>query len=143
MEKYMNRTAIVKHEIYNKLIDFSEQDLSDIVNFIDFMRHKRKLEPKKVIKLEGILKGYDIDFSVLNEFRQKTWQHVDQELDNGQFCDRHPSPCQNYQFEPLSFDILKTASEIDDIPELHDRLIAATARYPGLPIITNAPWGFC
>ncbi len=47
------------------------------------MRHKRKLEPKKVVKLEGILKGHDIDFSVLKEFRQKTWQHVDQELDNG------------------------------------------------------------
>ncbi len=79
----MNKTAIVKHEIYNKLIDFSEQDLSDVVNFIDFMRHKRKLEPKKVIKLEGILKGYDIDFTVLKEFRKKTWQHVDQEFDNG------------------------------------------------------------
>jgi len=46
---------------------------------------------------------------------------------------------QNYQFEPLSFDILKTASGIDDIPELHDRLIAATARYLGLPLITNDP----
>ena len=46
---------------------------------------------------------------------------------------------QNYQFEPLSFDILKTASEINDIPELHDRLIAATARYLGLPLITNDP----
>jgi len=46
---------------------------------------------------------------------------------------------QNYQFEPLSFDILKTASEIDDIPELHDRLIAATAKYLGLPLITNDP----
>jgi len=46
---------------------------------------------------------------------------------------------QNYQFEPLSLDILKTASEITDIPELHDRLIAATARYLGIPIITNDP----
>jgi len=45
----------------------------------------------------------------------------------------------NYQFEPLNFEILKTASEIDDIPELHDRLIAATAKYLGLPIITNGP----
>ena len=35
---------------------------------------------------------------------------------------------QNYQFEPLNMEILKTAFEIDDIPELHDRLIAATAR---------------
>ena len=35
----------------------------------------------------------------------------------------------NYKFEPLSFEILKTASDINDIPELHDRLIAATARH--------------
>ena len=45
----------------------------------------------------------------------------------------------NYRFEPLSLDILQTASEIDDIPELHDRLIAATARYLDTPIITNDP----
>ena len=45
----------------------------------------------------------------------------------------------NYQFEPLSMEILKTASEITDIPELHDRLIAATARYLDIPIITNDP----
>lgn len=45
----------------------------------------------------------------------------------------------NYQFEPLSLEILKAASEIDDIPELHDRLIAATALYLDLPLITNDP----
>ncbi|HHO75544.1 MAG TPA: PIN domain-containing protein [Deltaproteobacteria bacterium] len=45
----------------------------------------------------------------------------------------------NYQFEPLSLEILKTASSIDDIPELHDRLIAATAKYLDIPIITNDP----
>lgn len=45
----------------------------------------------------------------------------------------------NYQFEPLSLEILKVGTEITDIPELHDRLIAATARYLDLPIITNDP----
>jgi predicted nucleic acid-binding protein len=45
----------------------------------------------------------------------------------------------NYQFEPLSLEILKTASGITDIPELHDRLISATARYLDIPIITNDP----
>jgi hypothetical protein len=83
MEKKMNKAAITKHEIYNKLIGFSEQDLDAIANFIDFMRHKKKLEAKKVIKLEGILKGYDIDLSVLKEFRQQSWKHVDQEFGNG------------------------------------------------------------
>ncbi len=78
----MNKEALAKHEIYNKLVGFSEKDLSDIVNFIDFMRHKNKLEPKKVVKLEGILKDHDIDLNVLKEFRQQTWKHVDQEQDN-------------------------------------------------------------
>ena len=35
--------------------------------------------------------------------------------------------------------MLFAASEITDIHELHDRLIAATARYLDLPLITNDP----
>ena len=79
----MNKAAITKHEIYNKLIGCSEQDLDAIANFIDFMRHKKKLGEKKIIKLKGILKGYDIDLSVLKEFKQQSWKHVDQEFGNG------------------------------------------------------------
>ena len=79
----MNKAAITKHEIYNKLVGFSEQDLSAIANFIDFMRHEKKLEEKKVIKLEGILKGYEIDFVDLKKFKQQTWQHVEQECIDG------------------------------------------------------------
>jgi hypothetical protein len=83
VEKKMNKAAITKHEIYHKLIGFSEQDLDAIANFIDFMRHKKKLEEKKIIKLEGILKGHDIDFSALKEFKLQSWKHVDQEFGNG------------------------------------------------------------
>ena len=43
----MNKAAITKHEIYNKLVGFSEQDLDAIASFIDFMRHKKKLEKKR------------------------------------------------------------------------------------------------
>ena len=45
----------------------------------------------------------------------------------------------NYQVQPLDLNILKTAAKIDDIPELHDRLIAATAVFLGLPLIMNDP----
>lgn len=45
----------------------------------------------------------------------------------------------NYIEEPLALDIIKSAFEINDIPELHDRLIAGTARYLDLPLITNDP----
>jgi len=79
----MNKKALTKHDIYSKLIGFSEQDLHVIAGFIDSMRQKKQLESKKLLKLEGILKGYDIDFSELKEFRERTWQHVEQESDNG------------------------------------------------------------
>jgi len=45
----------------------------------------------------------------------------------------------NYIEEPLTLDVIKSAFEINDIPELHDRLIAGTARYLDLPLITNDP----
>jgi len=75
----MNKAAITKHDIYNKLIGFTEQDLSAIANFIDFMRHKNQLEEKKVLRLQGILKDYDIDFSDLKKFKKQAWEHVEQE----------------------------------------------------------------
>lgn len=45
----------------------------------------------------------------------------------------------NYTEEKLSIEIIKSAFEIIDIPELHDRLIAGTARYLEIPLITNDP----
>ena len=45
----------------------------------------------------------------------------------------------NYQVQPLTLDILKVASTITDIPELHDRLIAASAAYLNIPLLTKDP----
>ncbi|OQW92252.1 MAG: hypothetical protein BWK78_02250 [Thiotrichaceae bacterium IS1] len=40
---------------------------------------------------------------------------------------------------PMSFAMIQAASKIDDIRELHDRLIAGTAVSLGVPLITNDP----
>jgi predicted nucleic acid-binding protein len=45
----------------------------------------------------------------------------------------------NYREERLSIEIIESSFEIRDIPELHDKLIAGTARYLNLPMITNDP----
>ena len=76
----MNKVALTKHEIYNKLTGLSEKDLASIANFVDFMRHQKKIKAQKVLKLQGILKGHDIDFSNLKQFKKQTWQHIEQEL---------------------------------------------------------------
>lgn len=45
----------------------------------------------------------------------------------------------NYVEEPLSVAIIECSFKILDIPELHDRLIAGTAKYTDAPILTNDP----
>lgn len=45
----------------------------------------------------------------------------------------------NINEKPMTLSIVKQAFEIDDIPELHDRLIAATGKEFNIPILTNDP----
>ena len=49
------------------------------------------------------------------------------------YLKEHP----NYKEYSLSFAVIQSTAEITDIPELHDRLIAATARQLDLELITN------
>lgn len=51
----------------------------------------------------------------------------------------HLSKFPNFRQQELSFEIVNTAETITDIPELHDKLIAATAKHLGFELITNDP----
>ena len=53
--------------------------------------------------------------------------------------EKHLKSFQNYKESPMSFEIVKNAVQIKDIPELHDRLIASTANHLNLELITNDP----
>jgi len=44
------------------------------------------------------------------------------------------SNCKGY---PMDFAVIQSAAQITDIPELHDRLIAGTARFLNFDLITN------
>ncbi|GAB3571572.1 hypothetical protein GCM10027578_30080 [Spirosoma luteolum] len=52
-----------------------------------------------------------------------------------QHIDKYPS----YRFEPLTMSVIEASFPITDIPELHDRLVAATGRLLSVPVITNDP----
>ena len=45
----------------------------------------------------------------------------------------------NFKEKVMDAAVVKASFEIDDIPELHDRLIAGTAKSMGLDIISNDP----
>jgi len=79
----MNVTAIKRHEIYNKLGYLSGLDLGSVADFIDFMQHKKKQPTtKKIIKLQGIVQGYHVDFDELKQFRQEVWRKLEGEVGN-------------------------------------------------------------
>lgn len=43
------------------------------------------------------------------------------------------------KIQPMTEEIVEDSFEIDDIPELHDRIIAGTAKHLHLKLITNDP----
>lgn len=43
----------------------------------------------------------------------------------------------NYEIVPVNTDVVLAAVGVDDVPELHDRIIVATARYLGVQILTS------
>jgi predicted nucleic acid-binding protein len=45
----------------------------------------------------------------------------------------------HYKEYPMNLNVIHSAAQITDIPELHDRLIAGTARLLNLELITNDP----
>ncbi len=43
----------------------------------------------------------------------------------------------NYDVVPVDTDVTLAAVGIDDVPDLHDRIIVATALYLSVPILTS------
>lgn len=52
---------------------------------------------------------------------------------------KHLQHFSSYRELPLNLEIIEQAKKITDIPELHDRLIAASAKFLELELITNDP----
>lgn len=79
----MNDAALIRHDIYGKLIRLSEAELNSVADFIDFVQHKKqRLQKKKIIKLQGVLAGYDLDASNLKNIREESWRHLDGEFND-------------------------------------------------------------
>lgn len=50
---------------------------------------------------------------------------------------QHLQKYDHFKEFPLTLAVMQAAAQINDVPELHDRLIAATARLQNAPLITN------
>jgi len=50
---------------------------------------------------------------------------------------KHVSNSVNYEIVSVNADIVLAAAGVDDVPELHDRIIVGTAKWLGVPILTG------
>ena len=113
--------------------------VTDTQALVKFMMGKKVIDDRSHQAFQSADKGEAIIIIPAIVLMEMLYLFEKNRIDIGLLQTEDLFKSQNYQYEPLSFEILKTASEIDDIPELHDRLIAATAKYLGLPLITNDP----
>lgn len=49
------------------------------------------------------------------------------------------SDSNNYEIVPVDANVVLTAAQIQDVPELHDRIIVGTAKWLDVPILTSDP----
>jgi len=49
----------------------------------------------------------------------------------------HINGSDNYSIVPLDSAVVLTAVSVDDVPELHDRILVATAKHLSVPILTG------
>lgn len=111
--------------------------VTDTVGLVLFLE-QRKLEPKAKQIFRDAENGKAILFipvMVLAEILYLSEKgRITLSLpDVSQYLQKHP----HFKEYPLTISVVESAAQISDIPELHDRLIAATARLHGVELITN------
>ncbi|MEI2688598.1 MAG: hypothetical protein V9H69_02375 [Anaerolineae bacterium] len=78
----MQSTTTTAQHIFEQIETLPSDSLDELATYVDFLRFKaRKAEdaepaekPLRVIKLRGLLKGYDFSPEVLAETRREMWR---------------------------------------------------------------------
>lgn len=78
----MQSTTTTTQQLFEQIKTLPSDSLDELATYVDFLRYKtRKVEdaqptetPLRVIKLRGLLKGYDFSPEVLAEARREMWR---------------------------------------------------------------------
>lgn len=78
----MSAVAVTAQQIYEQIQDLPEESLSDLAKYIEFLRFKAHTtttdkgaeKPLRIIKLRGLLKGYDFSPEFIAEARREMWK---------------------------------------------------------------------
>ena len=83
----MAQTVALAQKIYKQIQDLPEESLVELARYVEFLRFKAKTSisrrktkttkesrPLKIVKLEGLLKGYDFSPELIAEARREIWK---------------------------------------------------------------------
>ena len=85
----MSTVAMTYQDIYQQILELPQESLVELVKFIDFLRFKagesatetKAEKPLRIIKLKGLLKGYDFSPEFIAEARREMWGNFPRDID--------------------------------------------------------------
>ena len=87
----MSSTAVMTQKIYEQIQELPEESLLEVSRYLEFLRFKarkpktkpmpkeQQTPPLRIVKLGGILKGYDFSPELLAEARKEMWKKFEVE----------------------------------------------------------------
>lgn len=112
--------------------------LADTVAIVRHLRGHPALGPRAALILRDADAGehhvYLSAITLMEVLYLSEAKRVDVRLDE---LIRHVSGSVNYEIVPVNADVVLAAAEVDDVPELHDRIMVGTAKWLGVPILTG------
>ncbi len=82
----MTHSAALAQKIYKQIQDLPEENLAELAKFVEFLRFKaqtatkrstkktQRLSTQQIVKLDGLLKGYDFTPELIAEARREMWK---------------------------------------------------------------------
>jgi hypothetical protein len=78
----MSRVTVTAQQLYEQIQNLPQESLLELARYIEFLRFKageaqpkaETVSPLRVVKLGGILKGYDFSPELLAEARREMWK---------------------------------------------------------------------
>lgn len=87
----MTHSAVLAQKIYKQIQDLPEENLAELANYVEFLWFKaraatkrptkrtQRLSTQQIVKLDGLLKGYDFSPEFIAETRREMWKEFEVE----------------------------------------------------------------
>jgi hypothetical protein len=85
----MSTVAMTYQDIYQQILELPQESLVELAKFIEFLRFKagesaaetKAEKPLRIIKLGGLLKGYDFSPELIAEARREMWGNFPRDIE--------------------------------------------------------------